>query len=349
MDENNITQQVLVAVPQVSQQDFINLNVQRLENYKWPEAAIECIDPSKLRLVYLWGYRYKGKAEGGWSAKVKGTHKLTVNNREANINDGTPYYGSFPEVDFDILVINDNPATPVWAKKFCNIGFESENFQPESYISTSGGVIEGDNSSNPHSAWMKNGNQIIDNFMIPIANDLASNTAVAYMALNILPAEVIQQSMSMFNRQDFSCKEVGVTSRNSVTEEPTPVLIPFYVLEYQYEDQDYYMAMMADSKGLVNCRIPGERASGKTPQQIVEEEMPEKVKQVKMVKWGWILAVVALFVVNFTVALICLIIWAGAYWFMKKPINDRIEELQSQGSLESQRISNLFKKKMTRQ
>ena len=348
MDENKITQQVQVAVPQVTQQDFINLNAQKLANYKWPKGAIECIDADKLRLVYLWGNRYKGKAEGGWSAKVKGTHKLTVNKQEVNIQDGTPYSGSLPQVDFDILVINENSATPEWAKKFCKIGFESGNFQPQSFVSESGGVIEGDNSGSPHSVWMKNGNEIMDNHLLPLANDLSRNTAMAYLSLNVIPAEIIQHSMDLFDRQDFNSKDVAVSSRNSVTEDPIPVLIPFYVLEYQFEGQTYYMAMMADKKGLVNCRVPSERTTGKSPEQIVEEEMPDKIKQVKIMKWGWILAIVALFVVNFTVAVVCLIAWAAGYWFMKKQINDRIKEILDQDTIESKKTADLLRKQLTK-
>ncbi len=348
MDESKITQQVQVAAPQVTQQDFINLNAQKLGSYRWPKGAIESIDPSKLRLVYLWGNRFKGKAEGSWSARVDGSPKITVNNQEVNIKDGTPYSGSFPQVDFDILVINDNQATPEWARKFCKIGFESDNFQPQSYVSASGGMIEGDNSGSPHSAWMKNGNEIIDNYLLPLANDLSKNTAVAYVALDIIPPEIIQQSMSIFNRQDFNSRDVAVSSRNSVTEDPIPVLIPFYVIEYQFEGQTYFMAMMADKKGLVNCKVPGERATGKSPEQIVEEEMPDKIKQVKMMKWGWILAVVALFVVNLTVAVVCLIAWATGYWFMKKPINDRIKEIQDQDTVESKKTADLLRKQLTK-
>ncbi|MBR3078263.1 MAG: hypothetical protein IKH01_00435 [Prevotella sp.] len=348
MDESKITQQVQVAVPQVTQQDFINLNAQKLGSYRWPKGAIESIDPRKLRLVYLWGNRYKGKAEGAWSAKVDGSPKITVNNQEVNIKDGTPYSGSFPEADFDILVINDNQATPEWARKFCKIGFESDNFQPQSYVSASGGVIEGDNSGNPHSAWMKYGNEIVDNYLLPLANDMSKNTAVAYVALDIIPLEVIQQSMSIFNRQDFNSRDVAVTSRNSVTEDPIPVLIPFYVLEYQFEGQTYYMAMMADKKGLVNCKVPGERGTGKSPEQIVEEEMPDKIKQVKIMKWGWTLAIVALLVVNFTVAVVCLIAWAAGYWFMKKQINDRIKEILDQDTIESKKTADLLRKQLTK-
>ena len=348
MEESNITTPMQVAVPQVTVQDFIHLNAQKLGNYRWSQGAIESIDPSKIRLVYLWGNRFKGKAEGSWSAKVNGTHTITVNKKELNIQDGTPYSGTIPQVEFDILVINDTPATPEWAKYFCKVGFESENFQPQSYVSESGGVVEGDHSVSPHSGWMKNGNAIVDSYLLPLANDLSRNTAMAYVALNIVPAEVIQQSMNLFNNLDFNSKDVTVSSRNSVTDEPTPVLIPFYVLEFEYEGKPYFMAMMADKKGLVNCQVPVENATAKTPEQIVKEEMPDQVKQVNMLKWGWLLAVVMLFVANFSVAAICLVLWAAGYWYMKKQIDNRIHELLEQEDIEARKTTELLRRQLTK-
>lgn len=347
MEQNKTTQQVLVAVPQISKQDFLKVLADNLGSYKWPSGSIECINPNETKLVYLWGYRFKGKAEATWTAKVNGNQKITVNNKEANITDGTSYSGAIPSVDFDLLVINDNSDTPYWAKNFCDVGFVVSNFLPYSSVETSGGVVEGSDSGNPHSAWMKNGNQIADTFLFPFAQDLAENAGIAYMALNILPPEVVQRSIDMFKNMKFSSRDVTVSSRNSVAEEPVPVLIPFYVLEFQFESKKYYMAMMADSQPFIKCQIPPVSDADKTPEEVVEEEMPDKIKQVKLLKWGWLLAVILLVVVNLTVAVIALIAWGIAYWLVKKPINDRKKEFEQQSTLNSQKTAELLRKQMT--
>lgn len=195
---------------------------------------------------------------------------------------------------------------------------------------------------------MKNGNEIVDNFLLPVASDLSKNTAIAYLALNILPAEVIQQSMNIFNRSDFNSRDVSVSSRNSVTEEPTPVLIPFYVLEFEFEGQAYHFAMMADKHGTIKGKVPPVKGQDKTPEQIVEEEMPDKAKKVRMMKWGWILAILLLFVVNLAVALVYLVAWGIGYWFLKKPINNRISELAKQEADDSRKTAELLKKQLTK-
>lgn len=347
MSENKSPQQVQVAVPQISKQDFLKGIAETFGSYKWPKGAIECINPDDAKLVYLWGNRIQGTAEGKWGAKVNGNHKITVNNKDVPIQDGTPYAGVVPQMQFDLLVINDNQATPSWAKEFCKVGFEGENYQPYTSANTNGGQIEGDNSGNPLSAWMKNGNEITDNYLLPIATDLSEDTAMAYLALDIIPAEVIQQSMNMFKDMKFNSRDVTVSSRNSVAEDPVPVLIPFYVLEFQFEGKKYHMAMMADSRCLINSQIPPQDTE-KTPGEVVEEEMPDKIKQAKLIKWGWILAVILLFVVNLTVAVIALIAWAIAYWFIKKPINDRKKELEQQSASNSQKTSSLLHEQLTR-
>lgn len=348
MEQNKTTQQVLVAVPQISKQDFLKGLADTLGSYKWPDGSIECINPNETKLVYLRGYRFKGKAEATWTAKVNGNQKITVNNKEVNITDGTSYSDAIPSVDFDLLVINDNSDTPYWAKDFCNIGFEDSNFQPFSSIETTGGVVEGSDSGNPHSAWMKNGNQITDIFLLPLARDLADNAGIAYIALNIVPPEVVQQSMGIFKDMKFNSRDVKVSSRNSVAEEPVPVLIPFYLLEFKFEGKKYYMAMMADSRCLIKGQIPPVRDTNKTPDEVVEEEMPDKIKQVKLLKWGWVLAVVLFFVVNLPVAVIALIAWGIALWLVKKPINDRKKELEQQSASNSQKTANLLRRQLTR-
>lgn len=348
MERKESDQQVPVAVPQITRQEFLQSVSDTLGTYKWPKGSIESIDPDKTRLVYLLGNRFRGKAEGTWSAKVCGTHKITVNNKEVNIADGTPYSGSTPQIGFDLLVIDDNEHTPYWAKKFTKNGFASENFQSYSSVEASGGVIEGKSSENSYSAWAKNSNEIVDRFMHPIATTLSENTAIAYLSLNVLPPEVIQQSAEMFQNMKFSSRDVSVSSRNSVDEDPTPVLIPFYVLEFQFEGKEYYIAMMADKNRTINGQIPPVKDTDKSPQQIVEEEMPDKIKQQKLLKWGWVLAIVLLIITNFSIAACYLILWGIGYWFIKKTINDRIKELEQEEADNTQKTAELLRKQLIR-
>lgn len=348
MDENKTTQQVLVVVPQCTQQDFLNHIANSLGSYKWPPGAIECIDPDKTRLLYLWGNRFKGTAEGSWNAKVSGTHKITINDKEVKIPDGTPYSGTLPPVEFDVLVINDNEATPSWAKEFCKIGFMGDSYRTMSDISEFQDAIEGDNSGSPYSTWTKNGNKIVDNCVLSIAEEVSKNTAAAYVALNIVPIEVIQHSIDFFNNQNFSSRDVTASTRNSVTEDPTPVLIPFYVLEFQFEGQPYHIAIMAGKQGDIKGKIPPVRTGDKTPEQIVAEEMPDKTKQANIIKWGWVLAIILLLFTNYKIALVYLVIWLIGYLIFKKPIDNRVKEIERQNFDNTKKTAELLKKQLIR-
>lgn len=342
MEQNKTSQQVLVAVPQMSKQVFLKNIADTLGSYNWPSGSIECINPDNTKLVYLWGHRIKGNAEGSWTAKVNGSPNITVNNKEVNLADGTPYSGPLPEFSFDLIVINDNQDTPNWAKDFCKVGWATEQLKPADDIKS----IEplGSNSGNPLASWVKNGNAIVDQYALPLATDLSQNAAMAWIALDIVPAEVVQQSMNMFNDMKFSSRDVTTTTRNNVNENVVPVLIPFYVLEFKYDGKSYYIAMMGN--GCMKGQIPPVQENTKSVDDIVADEMSDKIKQVKIVKWGWLLAVVLLLVVNFTVAAIALIAWGVAYWIMKKPIEDRKKQIENEAADNTQKKVLLLKKQL---
>ena len=195
---------------------------------------------------------------------------------------------------------------------------------------------------------MKNGNEIVDKYLYSIAVDLSQNTALAYISLNVMPAEVIQQSADLFSNMKFNSKDVAVTSRHNVKEEPTPVLIPFYLLEFEFNGKAYYIAMMADNSYTLKGQIPPIEEPNKTPQQLVEEEMPDKVKKVKMIKWGWILAIILLFICNIAIAVVYLVFWVAAKWYFNKDINNRIKELEQQATENTKKTATLLMEQLTK-
>jgi hypothetical protein len=348
MENNKSNQQAQVAVPQLSKQEWLENLAELLAEYQWPKGAIECLDPDNTKLVFLWGNRFKGNAEGGWTAKVNGSFKLTINDKEVTVKDGTSYSGGIPSSEFDLLVIDEDPSMPYWAKDFYEVGFENENLEPYSSIAQLGGVIEGSASNNPLSAWMRKGNAIVDRHLMPTAIQFSENGAIAYNALNLFPTEVIKQSLNMFSKMTVHSRDVEVASRHNVTEDATPVLIPFYVLEFNFEGKQYHLATMADGKHLTKGKVPPVPEDYKTPQEQVEEEMADKIKQVKLLKWGWIVAIILLFVFNLTVAVIWLIVWGGGYWYMKRSISSRLNELTRIEEDNDKKIAAKIKKQLLR-
>ncbi len=329
MEENN--KQVLAAAPQVTKEQFLQHIADMLAGYQWPAGSIECIDPSKARTVYLWGHHFKGVAEGSWSAKVNAEVTVTYGDKERKVSPGTPYSGVLPEVSFDVAVINDDENTPYWAKDFAKTGFAVENLQPLSFVQGSGATVEGKDSDKAYNAWMKNGNEIVDNFLRGCAEMLSQNTAVAYVALDLIPAEVVQKSPEMFANSKFSSTDAKASTRNSVTEDPTAVLIPFHVLEFQFEGKQYHLAMMADGDAMMKGKVPPVQDNSRTPEEIVNEELADQVKTAKYAKWGGCVAVVITVVLLGLIA--GLIIAVGAYgvnWYMNRPIKERLKQLEQQ-------------------
>ena len=57
-------------------------------------------------------------------------------------------------------------------------------------------------------------------------------------------------------------------------------------------------------------------------------KQPQKVKILKLVRWGWIIAVAAFFI-SFVLSLICLALWFGAKWYFARELNARAKEIEN--------------------
>ena len=323
----NVTKKVLVAQPQLSKQEFLNLIASYADSFHLSQEAINSIDAKNTRLVYLRGNRFRGVAEGTWTAKSATQIELTVNNEKKNIPAGTSYSGKIPSTDFDLLIINDNDATPDWAKDFCKTGFRTDSLLPLSSDGSSDIIIEGDDSSNPFSAWMKNGNGIVDNFLYPYAVDISQNRVYLEVEVGIITPTMAESMKDSLGK--ISSYDVEVSSRHSVNDDPISVLIPFYVLEYQFEGNNYYFAMMADKGGRFTASIPPTSNDFEAEQQAVEKEKESKRQNIKLVKLGWVLVFVVLFVFGFTGGLIYLGLWFVGYLIFKSSAEGQIKALDN--------------------
>lgn len=333
MEEKVTAQNVLVGAPQISKEEFIEIIVNDLSDYQWPNGAIECMNPVNVKLVYILGNLFVGTAEGSWSAKVQGNNTITINNKKSVIKDGTPYSGLIPKSEFSLSVINDNQATPEWARFFCKFGFKGDKFMPSSFMASSGGLVEGENSENSFAAWMKNGNKIVDDCFLPMAEKLSKHLGIAYASLNIISPDDLNKT-SIFNDFTFSSRDVTVSTRNSITEDPKPIYIPFYYLDFQFEGKSYYIATMAEPNPVMRAQIPP-MDNTKTPMQLHDEVIPGMKKKAGMLKWGWALAALLLLIFNFKIALVVFVIWVIGYWYYNHSIDVRTKEFKG---MEDERI-----------
>lgn len=329
MAEVQNNQQVQAAIPDVSKEDFLKRIAVGLGEVEWSDDVIQSIDPNKTQLIYLWGQRFRGTVEGKWEAKISGELKFTIDNKEIKVPDGTAYSCPFSDLNFDLLVIDDNQATPEWAKRFMNIGFLADKFQPMSTVEASGNKIEGENSGDPQSTWLKRGNAITDSFLRPIITEVATSAKAAFKLIDGLPSDFLDD-WSTANSMRVSARDIDFIARNNLTEDPTPVLIPFYVIEFQYNGNTYTIVEMADAGQVVRFTMPQPVQVTETPENIYAKELAEKATMAKLVKWGWLLAIIFLFIAGFFTAIIVLIAWYIFKLIFNKSLEKRDKELQSQ-------------------
>ncbi len=351
MEETDKQQQMQVAVPYATKQMFLSSIVDMLSNYNWPNGAIKCINPNNTKLIFLYGNRIKVNVEGDYTAKVDGEYLIAINDQKATIPNGMMYNGTIPKTPYEFILINENNSTPEWAKKYCQLCFECKSFQPISYVEQAGGIKVGDNSDKSLQSWVKYGDLIIRDFSYQLANQLSKHSLTAYLALNVLPKDVIMNASSLLNDNNFPSRDVVAHTQYYETEAPSPVLVPFYLLEFSFEGKEYHISMAADKNYAqhIKGQIPPVKIKETEiikPLQIVEKEMPEKYKQVKMVKWCWVLAIVLFLIANFKIAFIYLIAWYICYQIIKKPINKRVNEIVQQIMDKNKEKAEMLKKQL---
>lgn len=66
-----------------------------------------------------------------------------------------------------------------------------------------------------------------------------------------------------------------------------------------------------------------------------------------MIKWGWILAIILLFISNLTIAAVYLVFWFAAKWYFNKDINNRIKELELEAAENAKESATLLMKRLT--
>lgn len=95
----------------------------------------------------------------------------------------------------------------------------------------------------------------------------------------------------------------------------------------------------------VTC-IPQEKSGALTSEEQAQAEMPDKFKILNLVKWGWIVAALALFSMGFIAALVCVVAWIAAKWYFKKDINARIKELDNYKAIAAVNFKNKLYKQL---
>lgn len=335
---NAKTQQELLMKPQISEQQFLKDMVERLKDKSFQGDAIESMKPSGLKLKYVWGYQYKGVIDGRWSGKVSGDHSVSSDNWKVELKAGTPVGSDFNNLRFNIVLPcipqSDKHLAPIgqdmkemgWALSLDDVNLipydEGANIPPEDIV--------GDLADSPAEYWQKHCNKVTDCIGMEYAEAVGENIGIILGLTGKLPADKAAQVASMENNSSFERQQhlenLNVRTRSTLEAYGNKVLIPYYVLDYEFKGEDYFLMEFANGEGLSHCKIPQRKTLDPAAQVAVE--MPDKVKTLNLLKWGWVLAVLVFFILNFVSALVVLALWGGAYWYMGKPVRDRKTELE---------------------
>lgn len=317
--------------PIMSKEEFLEKIIVSLQKHNLKEDAIDYIDPSQLSLRYLYGYQFKGNADCSYSYQIASDVEVTINDKKTNIKSGTPIAGKLDNCSFNIAVPCVNSASCSWVESLMK-NTPYVVFDNTIMISNSNTIEEeiiGEYTNDPLDFWVKNSNNLLDNLFYEPAYALASNSVLVYEHLGIIDTDTAAHMISMGSSSKIAVKNLNVRTRNNLQEYGQKVLIPCYVLEFKYKEDDCFIAAYVCDKNIpYTLRIPEDDSNKLTPEEQVKEEMPEKIKTLKVVNWCWLVALLALFINGLTAAVVCLIIWGVAKWYFKRDINARIKEIE---------------------
>lgn len=300
--------------------------------------AVSQIDPSKVELKYVTAYVYKGKADGSWSCEIDHNIEVTVNDKKSTIKAGTSIDGDIEE-DFKIATIVVEDSAPKWMQELKFGTLPTDKLQPlTSPKELNDSSIAISPTVSPAEYWMHNGNSITDRILLPAVQKTGSDMGYIYWKLGLI--DPIQAAQLSNVGQTIQCANWKIRSRSRITEAGEIALVPVYVLPFTYEDDNYHIVGWGFDNNVI-CHVPSskEAVNQLSPKEQAKAEMPDKLKTLNLVKWGWIVAIIALFAVNLVTAIICLAMWGGAMWYFNKDINSRAKEIEAERQKSVQRLA----------
>lgn len=141
------------------------------------------------------------------------------------------------------------------------------------------------------------------------------------------------QDAAMIQIGDQEIKNFRASSSFTLTTKGVYVLVPFWFVYYTFKNQKYHFLM--DGLGETNSyTYPVDE------EDVAFTKSKEKIKNI--VKWLWPLALVLMFLINFTVGLIALGVWFIAKFVINKIMDKQIaENLENTRNLRQQGASRL--------
>lgn len=345
---NSTKEQSFFKLPEVTKDEYMQLVGKKLMDSPIRLDALKNIDASKFQLKYVWGYRYTGTFDCNWSCQVARDCKFSINSYETEFKQGTPISGDLEQNRFDIVQPIIDESSPNWLKTMALYNIPAKNLLPYKGTEVSEDDIVKPIDTSALEFWVKYGNGIIDRHCLPIVNTVASNPIYVMEKQGIIPTDEAISFMQATADMDISGIQVenySVKSRNNLTSYGEPVLLPYYVLDFEFENNNYFIVGPANDSGFIISSVPLRKVAS-SPELQAEQEMPEQSKKVKWMKRAGWLAILIFFITNLTVTLVYLIAWAAGTFMLKKNIKDRAKQIKKEWESDKETIKKELSKQL---
>ena len=266
-----------------------------------PTDIFEAINPGNVIKAYLPMFLYEGRYQSSWSCKVAyETNEVRASSDGTKVKNKTvkkwaPHTGT-SQGNFAFLCLayegKDIPdELRTFSARFPYNTMASKEYDP--------GLLGIDKGDSPMTMALDTDSDLVWNkYGDGLVNEMAAENA--------------RQQLSGEEIKDFRA-----SNSYDLKHSGRYVLAPFWFVYYTYNNEKHYFIM----DGL------GENNAMSTPissDEVAFVNSKEKVK--KIVKWMWPLAVLMLFIANFTVAIITLVVWFIAKLIVNKRMDKQIRE-----------------------
>lgn len=303
-----------LIVFQTKENDFEQAMISNLVERDYvPTDIFNCINPDNVIKAYLPMFLYEGRYQSSWSCKVayEATEVRATSDgkgvKEKRVTKYAPQTGTSQGNFAFLCLAYEGTDIPEELRTF-STQFPYNTMASKEYDPNLLGLDSGDSpltlplDADTDLIWNKYGDSLV--------NQIASDNA--------------KQQLSGEHIKDFRASNSYDLKHNG-----RYVLAPFWFVYYTYNNEKHYFIM----DGL------GENTSMTTP--ISQEEVAfvnskERIK--KIVSWLWTLAILMIFVFNFTTGVVTFVIWFIAKFIvniiMNKQIQNRLDD-----SREARRIA----------
>lgn len=328
--------EMLVMKPRMTSDEFLHLVANKLSRCNVEEQFLDSIDTQNVKIKYLCYHRIKGTADCHWTSRTRNDEVVEYNKRVITIKSGAPVSGCLKNLEFETLIPTSHVTTAEWAKE-AEIITSEEEFYSKSDIADSD--IYGNLNADSELLWKQASNEITTYCLVDKVVEKAQNACVLFDYAGIIPEEEAKE----YETRHVGMCDWNISSENYQLESAKKVLVPFFVLEVNYKDKQYFFSVLANDSKELKVSLPQNYHNIEYLMAVEKFSMEKKKKSLIVI--SCIIAVFFCFFCsefkNTTISLIVVVLFIVSlftiyYLKFDKPLSDKRKELIKE-SEESQR------------